>query len=70
MRGARSPLGEVVSRELMEAKYQSRLAGAPDGEYVVIRFKTSFSNKADALETVVPMLDPDSRWRVSGYYFK
>jgi hypothetical protein len=70
MKGARSPLGEVVSRELMEAKYRSRLAGAPDGEYVVIRFKTSFSNKADALETVTPMLDPDGRWRVSGYYFK
>ena len=70
MMGARSPLGEVVSRELMEAKYQSRLAGAPDGEYVLIRFKTSFSNKADTVETVVPMLDPDGRWRVSGYYFK
>ena len=70
MVGGRSPLGEVVSRELLEANYRSRLAGAPDGEYVVIRFKTSFSNKAESVETITPMLDPDGRWRVSGYYIK
>ena len=70
MSGFRRPLGEVVSRELLEAKYRSHLAGAPDGEYVVIRFKTSFSNKVDALETITPMLDPDGQWRVSGYFIK
>lgn len=68
--GVRRPLGEIVSRQLLEAKYRSRLAGAPMGEYVVIRFKTSFSNKADSVETITPMLDPDGRWRVSGYYIK
>jgi hypothetical protein len=66
----RRPLGEVISRELSEAKYSSSLAGAPDGQYVVIRFKTSFSNKAEALETITPMLDPDGQWRVSGYFIK
>lgn len=70
MSSGRAPLGEVVSRQLLEAKFQSVLAGAPDGDYVVIRYKTTFSNKADALETVTPMLDPDGGWRVSGYYFK
>lgn len=70
MRGVRQPLGEVVSRKLLEATYESRLAGAPDGEYVVIRFQTSFSNKVDSQETVTPMLDSDGRWRVSGYYIK
>jgi hypothetical protein len=68
--GVRQPLGEVESRELLEAKYRSSLAGAPDGEYVVIRFRTSFANKADSQETITPMLDPDGRWRVSGYYIK
>lgn len=70
MSGFRRPLGEVVSRELLEAKYRSHLAGAPDGEYVVIRFKTSFSNKVESQETITPMLDPDGRWRVSGYFIK
>jgi len=43
------------------------LPGAPDGQYVVLRFETSFDNKAKAIETVTPMLD-DGTWRVSGYY--
>jgi len=54
----------------MEAKFRSSLAGAPDGDYVVIRFKTSFTNKADSEETITPMLDPDGQWRVSGYFIK
>jgi hypothetical protein len=70
MTAGRKPLGEVESRELLEASYRSRLAGAPDGDYVVIRFKTSFSNKVDSEETVTPMLDPDGQWRVSGYFIK
>lgn len=70
MTAVRQPLGEVISRELLEANYRSSLAGAPDGDYVVIRFETSFSNKAESVETVVPMLDPDGRWRVSGYFIK
>lgn len=59
MTAARQPLGEVESRELLEAKYRSQLAGATDGQHVVIRFKTSFSNKAESVETITPMLDAD-----------
>ena len=66
----RKPLGTLISRELSSKTTMQSLPGAPDGEYVVIRFNTSFSNKADAQETVTPMLDPDGQWRVSGYYFK
>ena len=46
------------------------LPGAPDGEYVVIQFDTSFTNKKVAVETVTPMKDEDGIWRVSGYYVK
>lgn len=70
MKAVRGPLGEVTTRELLEANYRSSLAGAPDGDYVVIRYETSFSKKADSLETITPMLDPDGFWRVSGYYIK
>ncbi len=45
-------------------------AGAPDGEYVVIQFETSFEHKRSAIETVTPMMDRDGKWRVSGYYIK
>ncbi len=66
----RKPLGKALSRELMSATYAARLPGAPDGEYVVIQFKTSFQNKNAAVETITPMLDKDGKWRVSGYYIK
>jgi len=42
----------------------------PDGEYVVIQFKTSFENKKAAIETITPMLDKDGKWKVSGYFIK
>ena len=66
----RKPLGALVSRELKSKTYAQSLPGAPDGEYVVIQFKTSFENKKSAIETVTPMLDDDGKWRVSGYYIK
>jgi len=66
----RKPLGNILSRSLMSKKYTNTLPGAPDGEYVVIQYETSFENKKSAIETVTPMLDKDGKWRVSGYYIK
>jgi hypothetical protein len=67
---ARNPLGELKSRKLKSAEYATSLPGAPDGEYVVIQFDTSFTNKKAAVETVTPMKDDDGVWRVSGYFIK
>ena len=66
----RQPLREVVSRKLKSTQYATSLPGAPDGEYVVIQFETSFTNKKTSIETITPMLDKDGKWRVSGYYIK
>jgi len=68
--GVRKPLGALVSRKLKSRTYTQQLPGAPDGEYVVIQYDTVFENKASAVETVTPMLDPDGVWRVSGYYIR
>ncbi len=70
MRQAREPLGQRVSRELLSAKYMTALPNAPAGEYVVIQFKTSFTNKKDAIETFTPTLDSAGAWRMSGYFIK
>lgn len=67
---ARGPLGKLVSRKLKNATYATSLPGAPDGEYVVIQFDSSFDNKKEAVETVTPMLDQDGDWRVSGYFIR
>ena len=66
----RKPLGDLVSRKFKSAKYTKSLPGAPDGEYVVLQFDTSFANKKEAVETVTPLLDKDGKWKVSGYYIK
>ena len=67
---ARAPLGALKSRQLESATFTRTLPGAPDGEYVVIRYATRFENKAAAVETVTPMHDKDGRWRVSGYFIR
>ncbi len=66
----RQPLGKMLSRKVKSRQYSTSLPGAPDGQYVVIQFQTSFENKRSAVETVTPMLDKDGGWRVSGYFIK
>jgi hypothetical protein len=66
----RKPLGKIVSRKLFSKTFMTSLPGAPDGEYVVIQFETSFQNKKSAVETITPMREKDGRWKVSGYYIK
>ena len=70
MQAFRVPLGKIVARKLKSKQYTKTLPGAPDGEYVVIQYETTFENKKSAIETVTPMLDKDGKWRVSGYYIQ
>lgn len=70
LKGVRPPLGKVLSREVKAKQFATSLPGAPDGEYVVIQFETSFENKSTAVETVTPMKDEDGKWRVSGYFVR
>ncbi len=70
LNAVRKPLGKVIKRTVKSKQYTTSLPGAPDGEYVVIQYETSFENKKSSIETVTPMLDKDGKWRVSGYYIK
>jgi len=70
LKAVRVPLGAQISRVVKSKQYTTSVPGAPDGQYVVIQFTTSFKNKGSATETVTPMLDKDGSWRVSGYFIK
>ena len=70
LHAVRKPLGKLVTRKVKTMTYKTSLPGAPDGEYVIIEFETSFEKKKSAIETVTPMMDKDGKWRVSGYYIK
>lgn len=66
----RAPLGAAVTRKLKTTQHVTELPGAPDGDYVVIQFDTTFEHKKDAIETIAPMQQSDGTWRVSGYFIK
>jgi hypothetical protein len=70
LKAFRPPLGKVVVRKLKSKQYTRALPGAPDGEYVVIQYETTFEKKQSAIETITLMLDKGGIWRVSGYYIK
>ncbi len=70
LQSVRKPIGKRISRKVIGKNFSTSLPGAPDGEYVVIQYETSFENKKSAVETVTPMLDKDGAWRVAGYFIK
>ena len=65
----REPLGAVSSRALKSLAKLKSLPGAPDGDYELVQFQTSFLNKAAATETVV-LAREASGWKVDGYFIK
>jgi hypothetical protein len=66
----RTPLGKMITRVSKGIDYKTSLPGAPDGEYAVIVYRTSFAHKESATEFVTPMRQKDGSWKVSGYYIK
>ncbi|MFT3992092.1 MAG: DUF4019 domain-containing protein [Luteolibacter sp.] len=67
---ARKPLGALISRKFMSSQSAKSLPGAPDGDYFVIQFTSSFANKASAVETVTFSKEKDGSWKASGYYIR
>ena len=66
--GARTPLGNLVSRTLASRQVTDQPPpGAPAGKYAILRYTTAFANAATVNEMVVLMLDGDRGWRVAGY---
>lgn len=59
---ARRPLGTVVSRRFVSEEW---VPATPNGERLV-RFRTSFANHSQALETI-PLVLEDGAWKVVGY---
>jgi hypothetical protein len=66
----RAPFGSVLSRKMVRADYSRTMPGAPDEDYMVVQFATSFSGRNDAVEKVTTVFDKEGRWRVSAYAIK
>ena len=70
MQELREPMGNNISRKVSSTGYYTKLYGAPEGEYVVIKIEAGFENKASSKEMITLVLEEDGKWRVAGYYLK
>jgi hypothetical protein len=66
----RSPLGAMVTRNIRNTASVTTLPGAPEGEYLIVEFDTTFKDRAGAIETVTSAKDADGKWHVAGYYIR
>ncbi len=64
---ARNKLGAVIGRTLTSSKYTTKLPvpGAPEGEYVISTFDTTFKKKGRKLEAVIVAKTDDGIWKVT-----
>ena len=65
----RQKAGKMQDRELLEAKFTTTIPHAPEGRYVVVRYKTQFSNPPLTLESVL-MTEQNGAWKTMGYALK
>jgi hypothetical protein len=62
----RGALGAVKSRSAEVSSFKPSLPGMPEGDYVTVRFATSFEKKNDAQE-LVTLVYEGGAWRPLGY---
>ena len=65
----RAAFGAVKGRKVELASYKTSIPGAPDGQYVTVRFRTAFESKENAEEQVTLILE-DGLWRPTGYFIR
>ena len=58
----RTQFGRAVSRNLKSKQYAEELPYEPEGEYVVLKYETSFE-RYNGVETVTLMKEKDGAWR-------
>ena len=49
----RAAYGSLASRQYLRISYRQSYSHSPDGNYVIVQYKSIFQNKADTDETVV-----------------
>ncbi len=67
---ARASLGKNISRKVTKSDLLKDPPYGPPGEYVAIRYQSSFENLESAVELVIPKLNEDAKWRVSNYLIR
>lgn len=65
----RKPMGRVISREMIDQRIALDPKGLPAGQYMVLIYNTTFSNKPSAIELVTLRME-NGQWKVLTYQVK
>ena len=70
MDSTRKPLGSVQNRTLADQRESLNPEGLPEGDYMVVVFKTTFAKNQSGHELLTLVLESDNQWRVLTYQAK
>lgn len=66
--GLRAALGPIKDRVLFHDAFIQSLPGLPAGDYLVLRFISTFQNRQDAMETLTLVRREQDGWQVAGFF--
>jgi len=69
IRAMREAAGDMQQRNFTSAKATKSMAGAPDGDYMVLEYSTAFAKKAKAVETLM-LSREGGNWKAAGYFIR
>jgi len=69
LQSIRAPLGDVISRSELNSNFFTSFSGMPEGEYVVLQFKTQFEKK-EGLTEIITLSKSSGNWQAVGYFIK
>jgi hypothetical protein len=70
MAEVREQMGAVRERHLQNQTLETVMPGAPEGEYMMLEYRSVFDQQARGAELVVLMKQDDGSWRVIGYFLQ
>ena len=70
LKQVRPPLGALIERTMLSTQFTTSFPGAPDGDYALLVFRSSFAKKIDSHETLTLEHEADGAWRVIGYLIR
>jgi hypothetical protein len=71
LKAVRGPLGALDTRTLESTQLTKNFPGAAtEGEYALLVFRSTFSNRMDGEESVTVEHESDGVWRVIGYLIR
>jgi hypothetical protein len=70
LRQVRPPLGALTDRTVLSTEFTRSFPGAPEGDYALLVFRSSFATKTDSRETVTLEREADGAWHVIGYFIR